>query len=111
MSLSNNTVRSRIVEMTDDIFSHVISTIQNYTFNLYAFQLDETTDIAYLAPLCVYYVRYINDNHLEDEFLFCKTLSTITTAADIFNKVDKFFIERVSNGRMQLVYVQMERNK
>ncbi|XP_068218544.1 zinc finger BED domain-containing protein 5-like [Palaemon carinicauda] len=53
-------------------------------------QLDETTDISNLAQLCVY-LRYVHDKHLEDEVLYCETLSSRTIAKDIFNKVDSFF--------------------
>ena len=60
-------------------------------FQFYAIQLDETTYIASLVQLCVY-VRYINDNHLEDEFLFCETLSARTTTSEIWE--DAVYVER-----------------
>ena len=59
-------------------------------FGFFAIQLDETTDVANLAKLCVY-VRYIHERDLEDEFLFCSPLTTKTTAKEIFNFVKKFF--------------------
>ncbi|XP_029648008.1 zinc finger BED domain-containing protein 5-like [Octopus sinensis] len=52
--------------------------------------LDETTDVANVTHLCVC-LRYVFNNHLEDEFLFCETLNTKTIAREIFNKVDKSF--------------------
>ena len=87
VSLSNNTVSSRIAELSNNILSQVVSKIQNSKFNFLAIQLDETSDVANLAQLCVY-VRYIHEEHLEDEFLFCESLDTKTTAKDIFNKID-----------------------
>ena len=90
VSLSNDTVRRRITELSDDILSQVVSKIQNSIFNYFAIQIDETTDVANLAQLCVC-VRYVYNQHLEDEFLFCETLSTKTTAREIFDKVDRFF--------------------
>ena len=59
-------------------------------FGFFAIQLDETTDVANLAKLCVY-VRYIHERHLEDEFLFCSPLTTRTTAKEILYFVNKFF--------------------
>ena len=90
MSLSNDTVGRQIGEMLDNILQQVVSNIQNSILDFCAIQLDETANVAYLAQLCVY-ARYVYDKHLEDEFLFCKTLNTRTTATAIFDKVDRFF--------------------
>jgi hypothetical protein len=59
----------------------------------YALQLDETTDVAGFAVLFVI-VRYINNNSIEDEMLFCKPLKTRTTGEDIFNLVDSYLKEK-----------------
>ena len=90
--LSNDTVRRRIAEMSENILPQVVSKIQNSLFHFFAIQLDETTDVTNLAKLCIY-ARYVGlyDKHLEDEFLFCETLSTRTTAKEIFDKVGRFF--------------------
>ena len=53
-------------------------------------QLMETMDPASLAQLCIL-VCYVCNKHLKDKFLFCETLSTKTTAREIFDKVDRFF--------------------
>ena len=92
VSLSNNTVSRRIAELSNNILLQVVSKIQNSKFNFFAIQLDKTTDVANLAQLCVY-VRNIHEEHLEDEFLLCKSLDTKTAAKDIFNKIDSFFEE------------------
>ena len=39
-------------------------------------QIDESTDVSYDAQLLVY-VRYLEENTLEEEFLFCRALETI----------------------------------
>ena len=46
VSLSNDTVRRRITELSDNILSQVVSKIQNSIFNYFAIQIDETTDVA-----------------------------------------------------------------
>ena len=56
----------------------------------FAIQLDETTDVVNFAQLAEY-VRYIHESKFEDDFLFCETIDTRTTAKDVFNKVDSFF--------------------
>uniref|UniRef100_A0A0L8FG49 Uncharacterized protein n=1 Tax=Octopus bimaculoides TaxID=37653 RepID=A0A0L8FG49_OCTBM len=68
----------------------LITLESNKMFNYVAIKIDETTDVTDLAQLCVY-VHYMHNKHLEDEFLFCETLNTRTTANDIFQKVDQFF--------------------
>ena len=91
MSPSNDTVNRRIPELSENILSQVVSKIQKSMFGFFAIQLDETTDVANLAELCVY-VLYISERYLEDEFLFCSPLTKRTTTKEIF--VNKFFDER-----------------
>ena len=62
VSLSNSTVSRWIAELSNNILSQVVSKIQNSKFNFFAIQLDETTDVANLAQVCVY-VRYIHEEH------------------------------------------------
>ena len=45
---------------------------------LYALQLDESTDVAGLAQLLVY-VRYVYGGVIKEDILFCKPLETRTT--------------------------------
>ncbi|KAK3892273.1 hypothetical protein Pcinc_003894 [Petrolisthes cinctipes] len=53
-------------------------------------QTDESVDIAGEPQLMVF-VRYIGDDRILEEFLFCNALSTTTTGEDIFVMVDSFF--------------------
>ena len=53
VSLSNDTVSRRISELSENILSQVVSKIQKSMFGFFAIQLDETTDVANLAELCV----------------------------------------------------------
>ena len=68
ISLSNDTIKNRIDEMSEDIKLQVITNITNSPY--FSLQLDESTDISHTSQLLVY-VRYIRDNKVEEEFLFC----------------------------------------
>ncbi len=68
LSLSNNKVKRRVNEMSQNILSQVILEIKNSCFGFFAIQLDESTDIANLAQLCVY-VRYAYNLRMKKEFL------------------------------------------
>ena len=76
MSLSNNTVSRRISDMAGDVLKQLLHRIQ--ASELYALQLDESTDMAGLAQLLVY-VRYIYGGSIKEDIIFCKPLETRTT--------------------------------
>ncbi|XP_034288737.2 protein FAM200B [Pantherophis guttatus] len=92
ISLSNDTVRRRIGDMSADILEQVIQEIKSAPLPIFSIQLDESTDVANCSQLLVY-VRYINDGKFKDEFLFCKPLETTTTARDVFDTVGSFLKE------------------
>ena len=58
--------------------------------HLHQLQLDESTDVSNMSQLIVY-DRYIKDGDIKDEFLFCKTLQTMTKADDVLRLVANFF--------------------
>uniref|UniRef100_A0A9J8C488 Uncharacterized protein n=1 Tax=Cyprinus carpio carpio TaxID=630221 RepID=A0A9J8C488_CYPCA len=86
--LSDNTVSRRIDSISTDIFNQLISRIKNSEF--FSLQIDESTDVANLANLLVY-VRYLFENTVHEDFLFCRPLVTHSTGEDIFNLMDSFF--------------------
>uniref|UniRef100_A0A803K116 DUF4371 domain-containing protein n=1 Tax=Xenopus tropicalis TaxID=8364 RepID=A0A803K116_XENTR len=92
ISLSNETVRRRIDDMSADILDQVIQEIKSAPLPIFSIQLDESTDVANCSQLLVY-VRYINGGDFKDEFLFCKALQTTTTARHVFNTVSSFLKE------------------
>ncbi|KAM5223135.1 zinc finger BED domain-containing protein 5-like isoform 2-T2 [Hipposideros larvatus] len=92
ISLSNNTVRRRIDDMSAEILDQVIQEIKSAQLPIFSIQLDESTDVANCSQLLVY-VRYINDGSFKGEFLFCKSLETTTTARDVFDTVGSFLKE------------------
>ncbi|XP_070257217.1 protein FAM200C-like isoform X1 [Myotis yumanensis] len=92
ISLSNDTIRRRIHDMSADILNQVIQEIKSAPLPIFSIQLDESTDVANCSQLLVY-VRYINDGDFKDEFLFCKPLKTTATALDVFDTVGSFLKE------------------
>lgn len=90
ISLSNDTVASRICDMADNVKSQVLLKITSSP--LFAIQLDESTDVANLSQLLVF-VRYLNnvDRKIEEDFLFCKPLETTSKGTDVMELVTKYF--------------------
>ncbi len=88
ISLSDNTVKQRIDDMSQDIKLQVTEKIRLSPF--FAIQLDESTDVAQLPQLLVY-ARFISENQVQEEFLFCSPLITTTKAEDVMNMVSNFF--------------------
>ena len=86
--LSHNTVSRRISAINDDQREQLILRIKEGI--KFAIQLDESTDITNMAHLLVY-VRYIYNNEINEDLLFCQQMNTRTTGMDIFQKVDTFF--------------------
>ena len=90
ISLSNDTVKSRIVEMSSNIKDKVIMKAKRSPF--FAIQLDESTDVQNLSQLLVF-IRFIGEGKIEDEFLFCRPLNGTTKGVDVMNSVEDFFKE------------------
>ena len=88
ISLSNDTIKSRIHEMSDNIKSKVLSKIDSSP--VFALQLDESTDIFNLSQLLVY-IRYVADERINEQFLFCQPLETTSKAVDVFQMLIDFF--------------------
>ena len=86
--LSNDTIKSRIQDMSDDIKSKVLSKIDSSP--VFALQLDETTDVSNLSQL-LDYVRYVADERINEQFLFCQPLETTSKAVDVFQMLINFF--------------------
>ena len=54
ISLSNDIVQRKIVELSDNIKEQIIAEIKNSQFVLFSIQLDETTDVVSCSQLLVF---------------------------------------------------------
>ena len=90
ITLSNNTIKNTIAEMSENIKENMVSKITLSPF--FSLQLDEFTDVVNISQLLVY-SRYIIDKGIEQEFLFYRPLETTTKAADVMKVVTEFFEE------------------
>ena len=70
--LSNDTVKKRLSEMSQDILLQVVEEVRSSL--LFSLQLDESTDISSCAQLLVY-ARYIFENNVKVQCLFSEPLS------------------------------------
>ncbi len=82
MSLSNDTVKRRINEISDDIKEKVIQEIKSSPTGMFAIQVDESMDVSSCAHLLVF-VRYVFFCDIKEEYLLCTHLETTTTAEDV----------------------------
>ncbi|XP_045120467.1 protein ZBED8-like [Portunus trituberculatus] len=87
--LSNDTISSRIDDMSNDILAQVVADLISSPAK-FSLQLDETTDVSSLCQLAVF-VHYVKDDMIKEDFLFCRPLTTTTKAADVKKLVDDFF--------------------
>ena len=88
ISLSNDTIKSPIHEMSENIKNKVISKI--ILSPVFALQLDETSDVSNLSQLLAY-IRCVADERIDEEFLFCQLLETRSKTANVFQVLIDFF--------------------
>nr|XP_023025874.1 zinc finger BED domain-containing protein 5-like [Leptinotarsa decemlineata] len=87
VSLSNNTVKRRIDDLSGNVKEQQIFYVKASRF--YALQLDESTDISNDANLLAY-VGYEHNNSISEDFLFCLPLPSHTTGEAIFEVLNNF---------------------
>ena len=90
VSLSNNTVKRRIADMSNDVLRKIVHQVKKSPF--YSIQLDESTDIAGFLQFFVF-IRYISNATISEDFVFCKALKLHTKSEDIFQCLNSFFSE------------------
>ena len=86
--LSDNTVSSRICDISYDILNHFNTNIKNSPTKI-SLQLDESTDISSCCQL-LSMIRCAKNKTIKEGFLFCKPLQTTATARDVFDLVKNF---------------------
>ena len=91
ISLSNNTITRRIVEMSDDIECQLLERMKFSPY--YSIQLDKSTDLTNIALLLVF-VRYCADGNVHEDLLLCKELPTRTTADEVIRCLDTHFANK-----------------
>jgi len=87
VSLSSDTVKSRIADMACAVKSQLIENIK--TSPVFGIQLDESVGSANFSQLV--FVWYIHNKTIEEDFLFCHPLETTTKANDVLKLVEDFF--------------------
>ena len=87
ISLSNDAVKNRISDMSEDILLQVVTAVKSSP--AYSLQLDESTDVESCAQLIVY-VRYLEGEVMREEYLFSEPLATTTRGEDVLRILETF---------------------
>ena len=90
ISLLNNIVSRQIFKISENQCEQLILQIKES--HKFAIQLDVLKDITNVAYL-LSYVRFIYNNNIHEDLLFCQPLHGRTAGMDIFQKLDHFFTE------------------
>ncbi|GFQ97951.1 SCAN domain-containing protein 3 [Trichonephila clavata] len=87
VSLSADTVKRRIHDMSSDILGTLIKKL--LSAEKFELQIDETTDIKNKAQL-IAIVRFVDEDFIKEQYLFCEVPER-TTGEEIFRVTDDFF--------------------
>ena len=101
--LSNNIVQSRIVDISNDIRNRVMQELKNSPFK-FSLQLDETTDVSQCCQLLAF-VRYVHNNSIKEEFLFCEKLTETSKGTDVLRIINDFFVQENFDWKAKLLSI------
>ena len=96
VSLSNDTVKSHIFNMSCNIKLQLCTKVK--VSLVFAIQLDESVDVVNLSQLIVL-VRYVHDQSIKENLLFCCPLETTSQAANVMQLVDAFQGGKIGLGQ------------
>ena len=88
ISLSKDTVKRRINELSQDIKDQLLDKKKQFPF--FAIQCCKTTDIGNCFQFLLY-ARFSSVKTIKEEMLFCLTVKILAIKADIFNVLSNFF--------------------
>lgn len=88
VSLSADTVKRRIDDMSCDILETLITKLRKT--GKFSLQIDESTDIKNRAQLIII-VRFVDEDSIKEHYFFCKEIPERTTGEEIFRATDDFF--------------------
>ena len=100
VSLSNDTISSRITDISNNILEQVMKELKASPFPL-SMQRDESTDVSQCVQLLAY-VRYKQAHAIKEEFLFCKLLFETTKAAILLQMDNNFFAKQDYNWKRNI---------
>ena len=86
--LSNDTISNETDKKSDDILTQIVSDLISSPAK-FSLQLDETTDDTSLSQLAIF-VRYVKEDVIKKDFLFCQPLTISTKDIDVKILVDNF---------------------
>ena len=88
--LINNTIFRRIDKISDDISDQLVAKMHGNEFSL---QLDEaTTSTSDKDAYLICYVRFIDNDNIVEDLLFCKHILTNCRAHELFAILNNFFL-------------------
>lgn len=81
-----DTVSQQIVNITEDLNEQLIEKIRNKPL---ANQEDEATESSKNAHF-ITYIRCVNENKINEDSLFCKEITGMSKAEDLFHTIDSY---------------------
>ncbi|GFS65358.1 SCAN domain-containing protein 3 [Nephila pilipes] len=88
VSLSADTVKRRIHDMSSDILGTLIKKL--LSAEKFALQIDETKDIKNKAQL-IAIISFVDKDFIKEHYLYCKEVPERTTGEETFRVTDDFF--------------------
>src|SRR4029434_7749262 len=79
-----------IDELAADVSAQLVTKLQKADY--FALQIDESTDVSNDAQLLAF-VWFVDQNEMQEEFLFCKQLPGQRPSSEIFKVINNFFRE------------------